>query len=43
MKRKLYENLKKAGILGGLQSNMRGALYEQLKLKNERNGINLKD
>jgi len=35
--------MKKAGILDGLKSNMRGRLYEQLKLKNERVGLNLKD
>ena len=35
--------MKKAGILDGLKSNMRGRLYEQLKLKNERVGVNLKD
>lgn len=32
LKRRMYENMKKAGILEGLKSNMRGNLYKQLKL-----------
>ncbi len=43
MKRRLYENMKKAGILDGLKSSMRGRLYEQLKLKGEKAGVNFKD
>ena len=43
LKRRLYENMKKAGILDGLKSNMRGRLYEQLKLKNDKSGLNIKD
>lgn len=35
--------MKKAGILDGLKSNMRGRLYEQLKLKNDKVGLNMKD
>lgn len=33
MKRKLFENLKKAGVLDGMKSTLRGRLYEQLRLK----------
>ena len=43
MKKRLFENMKKAGVLDGLKTHMRGRLYEQLKLKNERAGVNLKD
>ena len=28
MKRKLFENLKKAGVLDGMKSTLRGRLYE---------------
>jgi len=28
MKKRLYDNMKKAGILDGLKSSMRGRLYE---------------
>ena len=43
MKRRLYESMKKAGILDGLKSQMRGRLYDQMKLKNEKVSINFKD
>jgi len=33
MKRKLFENLKKAGVLDGMKSTLRGKLYEQLRMK----------
>ena len=33
MKRRLFENLKKAGILDGMKSTLRGRLYEQLRVK----------
>ncbi len=36
MKRRLFENLKKAGVLDGMKSTLRGRLYEQLRLKNEK-------
>jgi len=36
MKRKLFENLKKAGVLDGMKSTLRGRLYEQLRLKGEK-------
>lgn len=36
MKRKLFENLKKAGVLDGMKSTLRGRLYEQLRVKSER-------
>jgi hypothetical protein len=34
MKRRLFDNLKKAGILDGMKSTLRVRLYEQLKLQN---------
>ena len=43
MKKKLFDNMKKAGILDGLKSHMRGRLYEQLKLKNDKVNVNFKD
>jgi hypothetical protein len=36
MKRKLFENLKKAGVLDGMKSTLRGRLYEQLRVKGDR-------
>ena len=33
MKRKLFDNLKKAGVLDGMKSTLRVRLYEQLRLK----------
>jgi LisH len=36
MKRKLFENLKKAGVLDGMKSTLRVRLYEQLRLKAEK-------
>jgi hypothetical protein len=31
MKRRLFDNLKKAGVLDGMKSTLRGRLYEQLR------------
>lgn len=36
MKRKLFDNLKKAGVLDGMKSTLRVRLYEQLRLKAEK-------
>ena len=38
MKRRLFDNLKKAGVLDGMKSTLRGRLYEQLRMKNENSG-----
>ena len=38
MKRRLFENLKKAGVLDGMKSTLRGRLYEQLRLKGNSGG-----
>jgi hypothetical protein len=35
--------MRSTGILDGLKSQLRGKLYDQLKLKNEKAGLNLKD
>lgn len=43
LKKRLYDNMKKAGILDGLKTNMRVRLYEQLKLKNDKASLNFKD
>jgi hypothetical protein len=43
MKKRLFDNMKKSGILDGLKIHMRGRLYEQLKLKNDKASVNLKD
>ena len=33
MKRRLFENLKSAGVLDGMKSTLRGRLYDQLRMK----------
>ncbi len=38
MKRRLFENLKKAGVLDGMKSTLRGRLYEQLRIKGNGGG-----
>ncbi len=43
MKRMLYEQLKKGGILDGLKSQLRSKLYDQLKMKNEKRSPYLRD
>ena len=35
--------MKKSGVLDSLKSQLRGRLYDQLKLKNEKADTNLKD
>ena len=35
--------MKNAGVLNSLKSQLRGKLYDQLRLKNERVDLNLKD
>ena len=35
--------MKASGILDGLKSNLRQKLYDQLKLKNEKSGLNFRD
>jgi hypothetical protein len=35
--------MKKSGVLDSLKSQLRGRLYDQLKLKNEKADVNLKD
>ena len=35
--------MKKSGVLDSLKSQLRGRLYDQLKLKNDKADINLKD
>lgn len=41
MKNQLFEQMKKSGVLDGLKSQLRGRLYDQLKLKNEKADSNL--
>jgi hypothetical protein len=38
LKRTLYESMKNSGVLGGLKSQLRSKLYDQLKLKSEKGG-----
>jgi hypothetical protein len=40
LKKTLYESMKNSGVLGGLKSQLRSKLYDQLKLKTEK-GINI--
>ena len=37
LKRTLYESMKNSGVLGSLKSQLRSKLYDQLKLKAEKN------
>ena len=43
IKKHLYDSMKSSGILDGLKSNLRQKLYDQLKLKNEKAGLNYRD
>ena len=43
MKGQLFDQMKKSGVLDSLKSQLRGKLYEQLKLKNQKSDSNLKD
>jgi LisH len=36
LKRKMFENLKRAGVLDGMKSSLRGQLYERLRLKGDK-------
>lgn len=36
LKRTLYESMKNSGVLGGLKSQLRSKLYDQLKVKSEK-------
>lgn len=38
----LFEQMKKSGVLDSLKSQLRGRLYDQLKLQNEKTDVNLK-
>jgi len=42
MKTQLFDQMKKSGVLDSLKSQLRGRLYDQLKLKNEKADVNLK-
>ena len=41
LKKNLFDQMKNAGILDGLKSQMRSKLYDQLRLKNERADVHL--
>ena len=43
LKKNLYESMKNAGVLNALKSQLRSKLYDQLRLKNEKAGTNLKE
>lgn len=43
LKRNLYESMKNSGVLNTLKSQLRSKLYDQLKLKNERVDVNLRE
>jgi len=42
VKTQLFDQMKKSGVLDSLKSQLRGRLYEQLKLQNEKADVNLK-
>ncbi len=35
VKKAMFDSLKRSGVLDGLKSQLRGKLYDQLKMKNE--------
>ena len=41
LKGQLFDQMKKSGVLDSLKSQLRGRLYEQLKLKNDKADVNL--
>lgn len=43
LKRNLYESMKNSGVLNTLKSQLRSKLYDQLKLKNEKADVNLRE
>ena len=43
LKQQLFSQMKNAGVLNSLKSQLRAKLYDQLKLKNERVDVNLRD
>ena len=43
LKQQLFSSMKNAGVLNSLKSQLRAKLYDQLRLKNERVDVNLKE
>ena len=43
IKSQLFDQMKKSGVLDSLKSQLRRRLYDQLKLKNEKSDVNMKD
>jgi hypothetical protein len=43
LKKNLYESMKNSGVLNQLKSQLRSKLYDQLKLKNEKSDVNLRE
>ena len=43
LKQQLFSSMKNAGVLNSLKSQLRAKLYDQLRLKNERVDVNVKD
>ena len=43
LKQQLFSQMKNAGVLNSLKSQLRAKLYDQLRLKNERVDLNLKE
>jgi hypothetical protein len=43
LKKQLFVSMKNSGVLNSLKSQLRSKLYDQLRLKNERVDINLKE
>ena len=41
LKTQLFDQMKKSGVLDSLKSQLRGRLYEQLKLKGDKADVNL--
>ena len=43
LKQQLFSSMKNAGVLNSLKSQLRAKLYDQLRLKNEKVDVNLRD
>ena len=43
LKQQLFSQMKNAGVLNSLKSQLRAKLYDQLRLKNEKVDLNLKE
>ena len=43
LKKNLYTSMKNSGVLNSLKADLRSKLYDQLRLKNERQDVHFKE